>query len=99
MYEYPNLRNDDSLYLQFLYPDRNFHCNADPDQGRFARFSCLIIIIIVIFSGVMLVWGRGVGAPTSVDQLRSEMSLFHDFKLKRRKVDSRCSTEGEQLGT
>jgi hypothetical protein len=42
----------------------------------------------------MLVWGRGVGAPASADQLR-EMSLFHDFKLKRRKVDSRCSTEGK----
>jgi hypothetical protein len=48
----------------------------------------------VFISGGMLVWGRGVGAPTSVDQLR-EMSLFHDFKLKRRKVDSRCSTEGQ----
>ena len=40
--------------------------------------------------------GRGVGAPTSVDPLR-EMSLFHDFKLKRRKVDSRCSTEGKRV--
>jgi len=49
-----------------------------------------------LFAGGMLVWGRGVGAPTSVDQLR-EMSLFHDFKLKRRKVDSRCSTEGERV--
>merc|ERR1719468_392416 len=30
----------------------------------------------------------------SVDRVR-DMSLFHDFKLKRRKVDSRGSSDGE----
>lgn len=27
------------------------------------------------------------------------MSLFQDLKLKRRKVDSRCSSDGESIGT
>ena len=39
----------------------------------------------------MLVWGRGGGGPGKP----GAMSLFHDFKLKRRKVDSRGSSDGE----
>jgi len=33
-------------------------------------------------------------APCELDT----MSLFQDLKLKRRKVDSRCSSDGEYLG-
>ena len=51
----------------------------------------------------MLVWGGGgvsmaavppAHCAPSVDRVR-DMSLFHDFKLKRRKVDSRGSSDGE----
>ncbi|CAG7816895.1 unnamed protein product [Allacma fusca] len=31
--------------------------------------------------------------------LQNGMSLFQDLKLKRRKVDSRCSSDGESIGT
>jgi hypothetical protein len=31
--------------------------------------------------------------------LHNGMSLFQDLKLKRRKVDSRCSSDGESIGT
>ena len=50
----------------------------------------------------MLVWGGGGGmlaprgAVNSVERrMPPDMSLFHDFKLKRRKVDSRGSSDGK----
>ena len=58
--------------------------------------SVIYINIVFVISGVMLVWGRGGGGPPSSAK-PGAMSLFHDFKLKRRKVDSRGSSDGEYL--
>ena len=44
-------------------------------------------------SGVMLLAGRAVGGSNC--EALPDMSLFHNLKLKRRKVDSRGSSDGK----
>lgn len=46
-------------------------------------------------NGVMLLAGRAVGGSNC--EALPDMSLFHNLKLKRRKVDSRGSSDGESL--
>ena len=50
-----------------------------------------MILIFIDISGEMLLTGRVGGGGEAY----SDMSLFHNLKLKRRKVDSRGSSDGE----
>lgn len=67
-----------------LYPNKNIYCRRIKNI-----FYCFLLrkIIFCLFTGIMTL-SRG---PCDLDN----MSLFQDLKLKRRKVDSRCSSDGE----
>lgn len=47
-----------------------------------------MLYVDLLFSGIMTL----TRTPCELDK----MSLFQDLKLKRRKVDSRCSSDGKQ---
>lgn len=52
--------------------------------------SALILMLLFYFPPGIMTLSRG---PYELDK----MSLFQDLKLKRRKVDSRCSSDGESV--
>lgn len=54
------------------------------------RIHLIISILFPSFAGIMTL---SRGPYSELDK----MSLFQDLKLKRRKVDSRCSSDGESL--
>jgi hypothetical protein len=62
-----------------------------PIYDFYANSSQLLLIVnILYFTGIMTL---SRGPYNELDK----MSLFQDLKLKRRKVDSRCSSDGESL--
>jgi hypothetical protein len=51
-------------------------------------YLCAILMnVLIVFAGIMTL----TKTPCELDT----MSLFQDLKLKRRKVDSRCSSDGQ----
>ena len=76
-------RNNPSLFLSVVF---NFFCLL---KSNFVRNrSRLILFLSVWFAGIMTL----TSSPCELDN----MSLFQDLKLKRRKVDSRCSSDGKK---
>jgi hypothetical protein len=53
----------------------------------FVIYFCLTVMFLVLFTGIMTL----TRTPCDFDT----MSLFQDLKLKRRKLDSRCSSDGK----